>query len=72
MLRGPDSNTAIIGQPIRTVPLAEGVRPVEFGVAGYPTINYSEEPNTLRILGDETGVFASGFHLGHPVVEIVK
>lgn len=72
MMKGTFWQEDIIGVPISTVSLTEGVRPVEFGIINMPEINFSEEENILSIKGDNTGVFASGFHLGSVVSEIIK
>lgn len=53
--------------------------PVEFGVVGLPEIIFQEDSESLTILGTKyknqkeiDPSFASGFHLGHPILEIIK
>lgn len=62
----------IIGKRIRIAPCSLGITPFEFGIQGYFPQSVTQEPNSITILGDKSGVFASGYHLGHPITELIK
>lgn len=62
----------IVNQPITTGECVVGAIPVEFGIIGMPPINFEEVPGRITILGDRMGDFASGFHYGHPITEVIK
>jgi len=72
MLRSNNFQEEIIGAPIKTVSCGIGAMPVEFGITHMPEIKFSEEPGEIIIKGDSMGVFASGYHQGHPITEIIK
>ena len=63
---------AIIGTLIETVACGIGVTPVEFGIIHMSEIHFKEESGKIIIEGDNTGVFASGYHQGNPITEVLK
>lgn len=62
----------IIGTPIKTITCDVGATPIEFGITHMPEIKFTEEPGKITILGDILGDFASGYHRGHQITEIIK
>lgn len=71
-----------INQKIKTVKLAEGVFPVEFGLSDYPEIIFEEDEDCVKIIGVKVKTregeeiiphfMASGWHFGHVVAKIIK
>lgn len=61
----------IINQEIQTVECLVGAYPFEFGIEGFYPILVKEHSGVIQILGDEEGMFASGYHLGHKITEVI-
>ena len=70
--RGHFFQEKILNMPIQTVPCQEGAAPIEFGLTHLPPIAFNEHDNEIVLLGDKMGIFASGYHHGHPITEILK
>lgn len=70
-----DSGSNLLDKPILKTDLKVGAVPVDFGIVGYPTIDYKEDETSITLLGEkESGrhIMASGFHIGHEVTEVIK
>ncbi|HVZ66966.1 MAG TPA: hypothetical protein VG917_01770 [Patescibacteria group bacterium] len=71
--KGHSEYEPIIGKPISTTELKIGATPIEFEIlGGTPPIAFEESPGKIVIKGDHMGFFASGYHRGHPITEVIK
>jgi len=62
----------IINKPIQIHPCKTGLIPFEFGIEGMQEIHVIKKNDVITITGDNYGSFASGYHIGHKIIEMIK